>query len=103
MFVKSTSRKPFEFSWDGVKYMIGPGDTTEIPAGAARNIFGYENPNLESILVSLGFVKHSEDVEKAMKFFSLFTVSQHGEAPAQTPADHDGSSTRSAPSHPDDK
>lgn len=113
MYVHSTSRKPFSFQWDGVSFTLEPGDTLEIPDGAARHIFGYENPDLTSILISLGFVHNSADVDKAMKFFTTFKVSrsgnfskdaaedEHGEAAQQSPLSHDESSGPDVLPHPD--
>ena len=75
VYVTNTTDATFEDGYAGEVYKFIPGNTIEIPEGAARHIFGYEDNHKEPYLVRLGWIVTKRDLEAGMERLSKFVIS----------------------------
>lgn len=79
VFVTNKSDTILADSWDGVRFIIEPGKTVEVPVEFAVHVLGHQAKNKAPYLARLGWATTANDVEQAVKKLEQFEVSH--EAP----------------------
>ena len=75
IFVTNNTNIELSDGFSGIPYLFVPGTTTEIPADAARHIFGYGDPDKVPYLVRLGWIKSMNDKSQGLEIFEKWELS----------------------------
>jgi len=87
IFVTNNGDFDFEDGYAGSRYTFSCKSTVEIPIEAAKHIFGYGEQDKTSHLIRLGWLRMSNEVDRAMEKLNKFSFSMqptkngHSQAP----------------------
>ena len=87
IFVTNNSDQDLKDGFGGIFYDFTIGSTIEIPEEAAKHIFGYGEQDKTSHLIRLGWLRMSNEVDRAMEKLNKFSFSMqptkngHSQAP----------------------
>jgi hypothetical protein len=76
VFVTNESDTVLADSWDGVRFILNPGSTVEVPVEFAIHVLGANSQDKAPYLARLGWAATSNDVEEATKKLEKFVVSE---------------------------
>jgi len=74
IFVTNNSDVKLKDGFAGIFYEFKPGTTVEIPVETAKHIFGYEDSNKEPYLARLGWLKNSNELDKALELLTKWEL-----------------------------
>ncbi len=83
LWVVNRGHEVFRDRFDGEDYIFEPGEPLEIPAAAAKLIFGWGEENKGRCLQRLGWARTNLDLEAGLKRLNQFTF--HTERPPLAP------------------
>jgi hypothetical protein len=75
VYVTNGDEQDFAAEFCAVEYTFKKGQTTELPAAAARHIFGYGDDNKLPYLTRLGWVRLNTDFDKGLERLAKITFS----------------------------
>ena len=75
VFVTNESDTILADSWDGVRFILEPGKTVEVPVEFAIHVLGTESRDKSPYLARLGWSITANDVDEGFKKLEKFIVS----------------------------
>ena len=76
VYVTNKWEKPISFSFEYQNYLFPIGETVEVPADAARYIFGYGEEDKVPNMVRLAIINTTNDIPEGYKIMEKFVVTE---------------------------